>query len=153
MKKANIVQTGTIPANVGFSASSNNLPTQALGIIRGLAHQIVARAEGFTYSLPFDKFAKRGFAVSLLGYEKKIEGFKDLQTQQIEKAIADYWKENGAALFGDNVYIGAWVNMTENALYLDVTQVIKDYETARAVAIHNKQLAFFNLHDKREILL
>jgi len=96
-----------------------------------------------------------GYAVSLFGLERKLPftpppnvnglGWRDDRYNEIES----YAKEFAAVLTLPNHYLGLWVD--GDTLYLDITQVFVEFDTALRSAIQRRQLAIYSFATGNEI--
>lgn len=84
-----------------------------------------------------------GFMVSLLGYEK-IYNINDIEG--IRNNIIEYQK-----IIHNNEYIGIWKN--DNKIYVDISKRYTYKKDAIKTGIKNKQLAIFDLKNKKDIKL
>lgn len=87
--------------------------------------------------------AKRGYMVSLQGYERKCK-----TEEEIKKAI----KENMEIIKGlDSAYLGAWID--EGIIYIDVSILVENKEDALELGKVNNQLAVYDLKSNESIYL
>lgn len=84
-----------------------------------------------------------GFMCSILGYEKT---FKPEQTEEIEKTIVNYSK-----ILKYNQFIGVWNN--DGLVYIDISKHYTNKQDAIKNGIKNKQLAIYDLKNKKDIYL
>ena len=84
-----------------------------------------------------------GYMVSLLGYEKT---FTFDQLEDLEQNIKGYQKQ-----LKNNEYIGLWID--NNIIYLDISKHYIKKEKAKKAGVKNKQLAIFDLKEKKSIYL
>jgi len=80
---------------------------------------------------------KIGFSVSLVGYEVKIP-LKEFSPKNVLAFIGD----NYDILHKDNMFLGGWVE--NGVVYLDISELIGDKETAIYQGIKRNQLAIFD---------
>ena len=99
---------------------------------------------GGTYNKEYKTInAKKGFMVSLQGYEKKCK-----TDEETEKAI----KENMEIIKGlDNAYLGAWID--EGITYIDISVLVENKEDAMELGKINNQLAIYDLQNNDSIYL
>lgn len=87
--------------------------------------------------------AKKGFMVSLQGYEKKCK-----TEQETEKAI----KENMEIIKGlDSAYLGAWID--EGVTYIDISVLVENKGDAMEMGKINNQLAIYDIQNNESIYL
>ena len=84
-----------------------------------------------------------GFMVSLLGYEKT---YTEEQKEEIKQTISEYQK-----ILKNNQFIGIWKH--EGIVYIDISKLYKKKQDAITNGIKNKQLAIYDLKNKKDILL
>lgn len=91
----------------------------------------------------------QGFSVSLLGYEKRFK--LGVHNAEFLAAIAEY--QYSAASMNERtglvIKIGVWLE--KGILYLDLSQYIDDFETAKYLAIKRQQQAFFDFKTNETI--
>lgn len=99
---------------------------------------------GGTYNKEYKTInAKKGFMVSLQGYEKKCK-----TEQETEKAI----KENMEIVKGlENAYLGAWID--EGITYIDISILVENKEDALQLGKINNQLAIYDIENNESIYL
>lgn len=99
---------------------------------------------GGTYNKEYKTInAKKGFMVSLQGYEKKCK-----TEQEIEKAIT----ENMEIVKGlDNAYLGAWID--EDIIYIDISVLVENKDDALELGKVNNQLAIYDIENNESIYL
>ena len=99
---------------------------------------------GGTYNKEYKTInAKKGFMVSLQGYEKKCR-----TEQETEKAI----NENMEIIRGlDNAYLGAWID--EGITYIDISVLVENKEDALEMGKINNQLAIYDIENNKSIYL
>ena len=81
---------------------------------------------------------KEGYYISIIGYEKIIN-FEDLK-EYIEIYQNKLLK---------NEFIGLWYN--DNKLYIDITSHLQDKKRAIQKGIKNKQLAIYDVKNKKDV--
>ena len=99
---------------------------------------------GGTYNKEYKTInAKKGFMVSLQGYERKCK-----TEQETEKAI----KENMEIVRGlDSAYLGAWSD--EGITYIDISVLVENKEDAMQLGKINNQLAIYDIQNNESIYL
>lgn len=99
---------------------------------------------GGTYNKEYKTInAKKGFMVSLQGYEKKCK-----TEQEIERAIM----ENMEIIKGlDNAYLGAWID--EGITYIDISVLVENKGDAMELGKINNQLAIYDIENNESIYL
>lgn len=99
---------------------------------------------GGTYNKEYKTIdAKKGFMVSLQGYEKKCK-----TDEETEKAI----KENMEIIKGlDSAYLGAWID--EGITYIDISVLVENKEDAMELGKINNQLAIYDIENNESIYL
>lgn len=104
--------------------------------------------KGLTYNLRTGKTCqfKRGFYVSLKGYERKIS-IIDFTVS----ALHEYIGRNCFTLLRNNHFLGIWID-SQN-IYLDISKRIKGYRAAIKLALQNKQKAIYWINAKTSIEL
>ena len=84
-----------------------------------------------------------GFMVSMLGYEKT---FNPDDIKGIEQTIINYSK-----IISKKCYIGIWEN--NGLVYIDISKHYENKRQAIKQGIKNKQLAIYDLKNKKDIEL
>ena len=99
---------------------------------------------GGTYNKEYKTInAKKGFMVSLQGYEKKCK-----TDEETEKAI----KENMEIVKKlDSAYLGAWID--EGITYIDISVLVENKEDAMELGKINNQLAIYDIQKNESIYL
>lgn len=88
---------------------------------------------------------KKGFYVSMLGYEKT---FKIEQVEEIQKTIKEYQQK---IKNNKNVFIGLWID--SDLFYIDISKNYKNKQQAIKQGIKNKQLAIYDIEKNSNIYL
>lgn len=89
---------------------------------------------------------KTGYMVSILGFEKQF------RTNNItDKDIKEYVLDNAHELWGENRYLGGWLD--NGTVYLDISVNILDVTNACYTGIINKQKTIYDCSNKRSIPL
>ena len=65
--------------------------------------------------------------------------------------LRDYIKKHGALLKKDENYLGLWFNKQDGNLYLDVSEVVDDLETAKSLGADRDQIAIWDIFNKAEV--
>ena len=87
--------------------------------------------------------AKRGYMVSLQGYERKCK-----TDEETEKAIM----KNIEIIRGlDNAFLGAWID--EGITYIDISVLVENKDDAMELGKINNQLAIYNIENNESIYL
>ena len=88
---------------------------------------------------------KRGFMVSILGYEKT---FKPSEIDRIKATILTY-----KYLLKTSQYIGIWYNQEKHLVYIDISRHYNNKQDAVKSGVKNRQYAIYNLQTKQDIPL
>jgi hypothetical protein len=91
---------------------------------------------------------KSGYMVSILGFEKQY----DLDTIKAND-LREYVLDNAYDLWGENRFIGGWIDKDTNKVVLDVSVNITDVTNACYTGIINKQKCIYDCSNKRTISL
>ena len=91
---------------------------------------------------------KSGYMVSILGFEKQY----DLDTIKAND-LREYVLDNVYDLWGENRFVGGWINKDTNKVVLDVSVNITDVTNACYTGIINKQKCIYDCSNKRTISL
>ena len=91
---------------------------------------------------------KTGYMVGILGFEKQY----DLDTIKAND-LREYVLDNAYDLWGENRFIGGWVDAHTNKVVLDVSVNITDVTNACYTGIINKQKCIYDCSNKRNISL
>jgi hypothetical protein len=101
---------------------------------------------GATFNLVMGTSPTNGYIVSEAGHEVVMPMMKNEVANQIfvTSAVRQYISDKGYELSLVDNYLGAWVD--KNKLYLDISRVYDNEDEARAMAIKNNQIAYFDLN-------
>lgn len=104
----------------------------------------IKKNNGGTYNKEYKTInAKKGFVVSLQGYERKSR-----TEEETEKAI----KENMEIIKGlDSAYLGAWID--EGITYIDISVLVENKDDAMELGKINNQLAIYDIENNESIYL
>jgi hypothetical protein len=91
---------------------------------------------------------KSGYMVSILGFEKQYD-IDEITTD----AIRDFVSTNVYDLWGENRFIGGWLDKDTNKVILDVSVNITDVTNACYTGIINQQKCIYDCSNKRNISL
>jgi len=91
---------------------------------------------------------KTGFMVSILGFEKQYDADKISDND-----IRDFISTNAHNLWGENRFIGAWLDKDTYKVVLDISVNITDVTNACYTGIINKQKCIYDCSNKRTISL
>ena len=91
---------------------------------------------------------KSGYMVSILGFEKQFDADKIS-----DKDIKEYISENAYELWGENRFVGAWLDKDTYKVVLDISVNITDVTNACYTGIINKQKCIYDCSNKRNISL
>ena len=91
---------------------------------------------------------KTGYMVGILGFEKQY----DLDTINAND-LRDYVSDNAYDLWGENRFVGGWINKKTNKVILDVSVNITDVTNACYTGIINDQNYIYDCTNKRDILI
>ena len=89
---------------------------------------------------------KKGYIISIEGYEKIYQMTSDIS--EIEKDIIDYIN---IIKNKKHLYIGLWVD--DDKIYLDISKHYKSKEKAVLNGINNKQIAIYDVANKKSLPL
>jgi len=93
---------------------------------------------GFSIDLKTGEHITAGYAVSIEGHERVLEFATSLD-------LFDYILDNFDALHQDHRVFGGWHDPESGLVYLDVSEVYPDFDTAMMLAVERKQEAIFDL--------
>jgi hypothetical protein len=140
-QKAGIMPDWTTDANL-------HAPQQTLGkvasTIAALVVEATKRDGGITIGLNGEQ-PNKGFAFSIQKMNEQAKPLEELSTQMVD----DYINQHREELSQPGRYLGAWIN--KNLVYIDVSQVEQDKQTAHAMAHLHGQLAMYDLSNFDEI--
>ena len=91
---------------------------------------------------------KTGYMVSILGFEKQY----DLDTITAND-LRDFVSNNAYDLWGENRFVGGWIDTDTNKVVLDISVNITDVTNACYTGIINKQKCIYDCSNKRNISL
>jgi hypothetical protein len=91
---------------------------------------------------------KSGYMVSILGFEKQF----DVDTIKADD-LRDFVSDNAYDLWGENRFVGGWIDKDTNKVVLDISVNITDATNAYYTGIINKQKAIYDCANKRSIPL
>jgi hypothetical protein len=108
---------------------------------------------GATFNLVTGTSPTIGYVVSEKGYEKQIELFGNKVAREIlvYSYVKMYVSEHGFMLSDVTYNLGGWIN--DGKLYLDISVVYDNEEEAIRMAKENKQLAYFDIANGKEIFV
>lgn len=110
-------------------------------VLIALATIATNNKEGFTVNAETLQPVTRGYAVAVAASQNSF-GLEGLAN--VIKYVCEHPEINA---------FGGWYNSQNNMYYFDATIIVKDFKTAKELARANKQLAFFDLTNLREIRL
>lgn len=116
----------------------NKQQTKVLITLTAIA---MANKEGFTVDAANLQPIKSGYAVAVAETQNSfgIEGLA-----KVIKFVSEHPKINA---------FGGWYNSKNNMFYYDATIVVDDLKTAKELGRYNKQLAIYDLTNKKTIEL
>ena len=91
---------------------------------------------------------KTGYMVGILGFEKQY----DLDTIKAND-LRDFVSNNAYDLWGENRFVGGWIDTDTNKVVLDISVNITDVTNACYTGIINKQKCIYDCSNKRNISL
>ena len=91
---------------------------------------------------------KTGYMVGILGFEKQY----DLDTIKAND-LREYVLDNAYDLWGENRFIGGWIDTDTQKVVLDISVNITDVTNACYTGIINKQKCIYDCSNKRNISL
>ena len=106
--------------------------------IHGLAMSLVKPDGGFSIDLKTGEHITEGYAVSIEGHERVLKFATSLD-------LFDYILDHFDALHQDYRVFGGWHDPESGMVYLDVSEVYPDFDTAKRVAVERNQIAIFDL--------
>lgn len=107
----------------------------------------IARTGGISYHVPSGTMLVSGYAVSPYPAAERIIPGRELTAADLADYLADY----AGLLSKPNHCLGVWTNdgsdtdTDTTGVYLDVSIIVPDVDTAHRVAFDHNQLAFFHL--------
>jgi hypothetical protein len=91
---------------------------------------------------------KTGYMVGILGFEKQY----DLDTIKAND-LREYVLDNAYDLWGENRFVGGWIDTDIQKVVLDISVNITDVTNACYTGIINKQKCIYDCSNKRNISL
>ena len=91
---------------------------------------------------------KSGFMVSILGFEKQFDVDKITDND-----IREFISANAHNLWGENRFVGAWLDKNTYKVVLDISVNITDVTNACYTGIINKQKCIYDCYTKNYISL
>ena len=91
---------------------------------------------------------KTGYMVGILGFEKQY----DLDTIKAND-LREYVLDNAYDLWGENRFVGGWIDTDTQKVVLDISVNITDVTNACYTGIINKQKCIYDCGNKRNISL
>jgi len=91
---------------------------------------------------------KSGYMVSILGFEKQFDADKITDND-----IKEFISANAYDLWGENRFVGGWIDKDNNKVVLDISVNITDMTNACYTGIINKQKCIYDCSNKRNISL
>ena len=91
---------------------------------------------------------KSGYMVSILGFEKQFYADK-----MSDNDIREFISTNAYNLWGENRFVGAWLDKDTYKVVLDISVNITDVTNACYTGIINKQKCIYDCSNKRTISL
>lgn len=114
--------------------------------IHELAMALVKPDGGFSIDLKTGEHITEGYAVSIEGYELPLKLATSLD-------LFDYIIDNFDALYQEHRVFGGWHDPESGMVYLDVSEVYPDLDTAMRRAVERNQIAVFDLVSGESIRL
>lgn len=121
-------------------------------VTQQVAIQLATRAVamgGFTWRTSNGEYPAKGFAVSVKGPERILDGLSALDIVAFGHEHAQTIAA-GNLVFSDSVCIGAWLNQATGKWHLDLSVVVKSLDEAMVLGRANNQLAVYDLGAQRE---
>jgi len=106
--------------------------------IHELAMALTEPDGGFSIDLKTGEHITAGYAVSIEGHERVLRFATSLD-------LFDYILDNFDALYQDHRVLGGWHDPESGLVYLDVSEVYPDFDTAMRRAVERNQIAVFDL--------
>jgi hypothetical protein len=91
---------------------------------------------------------KTGYMVGILGFEKQY----DVDTIKAND-LRDFVSNNAYDLWGENRFVGGWIDTDTQKVVLDISVNITDVTNACYTGIINKQKCIYDCSNKRNISL
>jgi hypothetical protein len=91
---------------------------------------------------------KTGYMVSILGFEKQF----DVDTIKADD-LRNFVSNNAYDLWGENRFVGGWIDTDTQKVVLDISVNITDVTNACYTGIINKQKCIYDCSNKRNISL
>lgn len=108
-----------------------------------LVHEIQV-AGGFTYDPASGRTPQEGFALSVYPeHEKVIDA--SLPPEDLARQINQYLEDNKEIWNRPDHYVGGWHDVESGKIYLDISIVVNDNETARRLAVKHGQEGYYDL--------
>ena len=105
---------------------------------------------GSTYSLRWGELSTSAVYVVSLCPERGVV----LSAKRIEKEIlSQFIHQNWLYLVYPQYVVGTWFCEEHSKTYIDVSTIIRDYETAKQLANHHNQIAIWDLKNAKEIVM
>ena len=106
--------------------------------VHELAMSLMEPDGGFSVDLKTGEHITEGYAVSIEGHERVLEFATSLD-------LFDYILDNFDALHRDYRVFGGWHDPESGRVFLDVSEVYPDFDTAMRCAVERNQIAVFDL--------
>lgn len=110
-------------------------------VLAALAAIAINNKEGFTVNAATLQPVTAGYAVAVADTQNSF-GFEGLAN--VVKYVTEHPEVNA---------FGGWYNSDNNMYYFDATVIVDDLEAAKELGRANKQIAFFDLANLKEIRL
>jgi len=91
---------------------------------------------------------KTGYMVGILGFEKQY-GLDTIKANDLREYVLD----NAYDLWGENRFVGGWIDTDTQKVVLDISVNITDVTNACYTGIINKQKCIYDCSNKRNISL
>lgn len=94
-----------------------------------------------------------GFTISLVDFSTPNRGYC-VAMKETQNSFGDEGLRKALSLAKATTQtLGGWLDERSGLYYFDCVAVLEDEETARRLALENEQLAFYCIHEMREVRL
>ena len=117
--------------------------------------------EKINFNLLYKKIKQNpwGFTLNIFNLKAPAEGFalspykdKELKIKKLnKKVLKNYILKNFNYLIRRGHFLGGWYNDNDKMFYLDISIVVKNLQKALKLAQENKQIAIYDIKEKKEI--
>lgn len=116
----------------------------------GRLYQEVVRRGGFTYQPVTGKCPSEGYGLSPFPEHEEVIPYEEFTRDHLEAYRKKHWDKFQK---DSSLYMGGWHDVEKGKIYLDISIVVDDIETAYALAKKYNQEGFYDFKARRTIIV